>query len=470
MRVMATKKRAAFSARSRIVGWMLLLVVLALGGAIVMTWQVVSLRAEDMAQERRDILTENFRSFAGSETAAADGTVPGVLTKFLQSIVPARSETIFTIVDGAAHRRLPGAVPLRLDLDDEFVTRLGGLTEAVNGTLHRPEVGTVQYAVVPLTVEGDPQRGQMVVVIFEDELAAPLFEAVRLFAFVSIGALALAALAGWLIAGRVLDPIRQVRSTAERISETDFTRRIDVSGKDDVADLAATFNRMLDRLEAAFDSQRRFVDDAGHELRTPITVIRGHLELMGDDPAEREHTMDLVTNELARMQRIVEELLLLARAEQSDFIQPEPVNLTDLTVDVFDHARVLGERKWSIAEVAEATVRADGQRLTQALMQLIANAVRYTEDGDAIAIGSRVREGRVWLWVSDTGRGIEPGDLSTIFERFQRGGRRRGEGAGLGLPIVRSIARAHGGDVEVNSELGKGSQFLLNIPSQTIES
>src|SRR5690625_3642927 len=105
--------------------------------------------------------------------------------------------------------------------------------------------------------------------------------------------------------------------------------------------------------------------------------------------------MDLVPTDWARMQRIVEELLWLARADQSDFIQPEPVNLSDLTVDVFDHARVVGERKWSIAEVAEATVRADGQRLTQALMQLIANAVRYTEDGDAIAIGSRVREGRV---------------------------------------------------------------------------
>src|SRR5690625_854164 len=287
---MANHKRARFSARSRIVGWMLLLVVLALGGAIVMTWQVVSLRADDMAEERRDVLTENFRSFASSETAAADGTVPGVLTKFLQSIVPARSETMFTIVDGASHRRLPGTVPVRLDLDEEFVTRVGGLSGAVNGTLHRPEVGTIQYAVVPLTVEGDPQRGQLVVVIFEDELAAPLFEAVRLFALVSIGALVLAALAGWLIAGRVLDPIRQVRSTAERISETDLPRRIDVSGRDDVADLAATFNRMLDRLEAAFESQRRCVADAGHGLRTPTTVIRGRRGLMGDDPAEGGRT------------------------------------------------------------------------------------------------------------------------------------------------------------------------------------
>lgn len=466
---MAKRKHAGYTARGRIVGWMLLLVILALGGAIVMTWQVVTVRADDMAHERRDLLSENFRGFAASQTAATDGTVPGILTKFLQSIVPARSETMFSIVDGVSHRRLPGDVALRLDLDEEFVTRVSQLDHAVNGTMHGTTVGTVQYAVVPLAVEGDPQLGHLVVVIFEDELAAPLFEAVRLFAFVSIGALALAAVVGWLVAGRVLRPIRQVRATAERISETDLTRRIDVRGSGDVADLAATFNRMLDRLEDAFASQRRFVDDAGHELRTPITVIRGHLELMGDDPQERQHTLELVTNELARMQRIVEELLLLARADQPDFVQAEPVNLTDLTVDAFDHARVLGARKWSIAEVAEATVWADGQRLTQALMQLASNAVRYTEDGAAIAIGSRVTGGRVLLWVSDTGRGIDPADLSTIFERFQRGQRRRGEGAGLGLPIVRSIARAHGGDVEVDSKPGKGARFTLNIPAQLVE-
>jgi len=466
---MAHRKRSGFTARSRIVGWMLLLVIVALAGAIVMTWQVVSVQADDMAHERRDVLVENFRGFAASETTAADGTVSGILTKFLQSIVPARSETMFTIVDGASHRRLPGGVGLRLDLDENFVARVGQLDHAVNGTLHRTEVGTVQYAVVPLTVEGDEQRGQLVVVIFEDELAAPLFEAVRLFAFVSIGALALAAIVGWLVAGRVLGPIRQVRATAERISETDLTRRIEVYGNDDVANLAATFNNMLDRLEQAFESQRRFVDDAGHELRTPITVIRGHLELMGDDPAERTHTLDLVTNELERMQRIVEELVLLARAEQSDFIQIERVNLTDLTLDVLDNARVLGEREWSIAEVAEATVWADGQRLTQALMQLVSNAVRYTEDGASIAIGTRISDGWGLLWVSDTGRGIDPADMSTIFERFQRGARRRGEGAGLGLPIVRSIARAHGGDVDVKSTPGEGAQFTIQIPVRTVE-
>lgn len=466
---MAQRKRARFTARGRIVGWMLLLVVLALGSAIAMTWQVVTVRADDMAHERRDVLSENFRSFARSEAAAVDGTVPGILTKFLQSIVPARSETMFTIVDGVSHRRLPGAVPLRLDSDTDFVARVSQLDEAAVGTLHGTAAGTVQYAVIPLTVEGESQRGYLVVVIFEDELAAPLFEAVRLFAFVSIGALALAAIVGWLVAGRVLQPIRQVRATAERISETDLTRRIDVLGSDDVADLSTTFNRMLDRLESAFASQRRFIDDAGHELRTPITVIRGHLELMGADPQERAHTMALVTNELARMQRIVEELLLLARAEQTDFIQFEPVNLTDLTVDVFDNARVLGNRKWSIAHVAEATVQADWQRLTQAMMQLVSNAVRYTKDGAAIEIGSRVTGEWVFLWVSDNGRGIEPADVGTIFERFQRGGRRRGEGAGLGLPIVRSIARAHGGEVEVKSTPGEGTQFTIHIPARVVE-
>ena len=130
--------------------------------------------------------------------------------------------------------------------------------------------------------------------------------AVEVLTVVGFGALAVAGLASWLVAGKVLAPIRLVRQTAERIGECDLARRISVGGNDDVAHLASTFNRMLDRLEAAFGAQRRFLDDAGHELRTPITVIRGHLELMVDDPVDRRETLALVTDELDRMGRIVE--------------------------------------------------------------------------------------------------------------------------------------------------------------------
>lgn len=145
-----------------------------------------------------------------------------------------------------------------------------------------------------------------------------------------------------MVAGRILAPVRMVRQTAEQIGESDLTRRLKVSGHDDVAALAHTFNHMLDRLENAFTTQRRFLDDVAHELRTPITVIRGHLELMDDREDEREATRALAVDELDRMSRIVGELLLLAKAERPDFLTLGETDLTDLVVDVGAKARGWG--------------------------------------------------------------------------------------------------------------------------------
>ena len=236
-------------------------------------------------------------------------------------------------------------------------------------------------------------------------------------------------------------------------------------GNDDVAQLARTFNTMLDRLEVAFLAQREFVDNAGHELRTPITVIRGHLELMGDDPRDREETRALVLDELARMNRMVDDLLVLAKSERPDFLKLEEVNLTELTVEVVAKARGLAERAWRVDETADATIVADGQRLTQALMQLVSNAVRHTADGQRIAVGSKVSNGNAVLWVEDSGSGVAAGDAERIFERFARGNDEgRTEGAGLGLAIVRSIARAHGGEVRLVGQDGPGARFELELP------
>src|SRR5690606_33794363 len=165
--------------------------------------------------------------------------------------------------------------------------------------------------------------------------------------------------AAWWVSGRILAPVRLVRQAAAEISEEDLTRRIDVPGNDDVAALAEQFNGMLDRLQDAFDVQRRFIDDAGHELRTPITIVRGHLELMGDDPEERREVVRLVTDELDRMARIVEDLLLLAKAERPDFLHYERVSVEELTIDIDAKVRALGEREWRLEEIGEGPIRAD---------------------------------------------------------------------------------------------------------------
>ncbi|QUI35798.1 HAMP domain-containing protein [Streptomyces alfalfae] len=277
---------------------------------------------------------------------------------------------------------------------------------------------------------------------------------------------------GWVVAGRILKPVRLVRATAAQLTEQDLTQRIPVQGHDDVAALAETFNGMLDRLERAFAAQREFVDDAGHELRTPITIVRGHLELMDtatDNAAEREDTVRIVTEELDRMSRMVEDLLLLAKAERPDFVTPGPVQLAELTADVFVKARALGERDWHLAEVADTEARLDAQRITQAMVQLAQNAVQHTVPGQRVGIGSRLRDGDIELYVADSGPGVQPQDAAVIFERFRRGTARRGSrstGAGLGLAIVKAIAEGHGGRVELRPTDGGGATFVLVRPQQ----
>jgi signal transduction histidine kinase len=457
-----TLGRIVISARARILGWMLVLVALAVGASVVVARSVLIARLDERLDRELAQEVSKFRSFAAD--FGGPGDVDTLLSRYLEQKVPDHNETFFSIVDGQAARRVAADTPARVDTDAALVRRLARATRPGYGWADTP-VGRARYAVVPVSVADDPRAGRLVALEFRDLERAEIDDSILVLIFVGLGALIIAGAAGYFIAGRVLAPVRMVRSTAEQIGESDLTRRIEVRGNDDVAQLARTFNRMLDRLEGAFTTQRRFLDDAGHELRTPITVIRGQLEVMSDDPADREQTMTLVIGELDRMKRIVDDLLLLAKAQQPNFIALAPVELADLTVELLAKARVLGDRRWQLDALAEETVLADGERLTQALMQLTQNAVAHTEPGDTIQIGSAVRSDRVALWVRDTGRGIDERVRARIFDRFARAnGSGPREGAGLGLAIVASIAEAHGGKVRLDSIPGRGATFTLDLP------
>jgi len=223
---------------------------------------------------------------------------------------------------------------------------------------------------------------------------------------------------------------------------------------------------MLDRVENGVAAQRRFVDDAGHELRTPITIIRGHLDVLDPtDPVDVTSTVSLVDNELERMNRMVSDLLLLAQSEQPAFLHPEPVDVAALTTDTFDKVAALGDRDFVVEAVADVRAVVDPQRITQALIALADNACRYTAPGDRIAIGSRVERGWLRFWITDSGPGVSDKDRPRLFERFARGTAvRRSDGAGLGLAIVRAIAVAHGGDVLLDSTPGHGATFSVVLP------
>ena len=218
------------------------------------------------------------------------------------------------------------------------------------------------------------------------------------------------------------------------------------------------------------------LDDVGHELRTPITVMRGHLELLDSgNRQEVAQTRALVLDELDRMNRLVDDLVTLTGAERPEFLRPLEVDIGFLVDEILEKVRTLGERSWRVEARGSAYVVGDPQRLTQAVFALVHNAVKYTADGDVVALGygADVRTRTVRLWVRDTGPGVRPEDAARIFRRRARGtlsprtGPRthapRG-GSGLGLAIVSSIAQAHGGRVELDSEPGVGATFTLVIP------
>lgn len=338
-------------------------------------------------------------------------------------------------------------------------------------TLDQPTSGAVQTGAGEARFVAQPMSSAhedalFVVATFPASERAEISRAVWVAASVQLGTLVGAGVLGLLLAGRVLRPLRSLAATARTISDTDLSRRITVLGHDEASQIAQTFNDMLERLEQTFAQQRRFLDDVGHELRTPLQIISGHVELLDldEDSAARAETVALVLDEVGRMNRMVNDLLLLARAEQPDFVQPQPIDVAALTRDVLRKASALGDRRWDLDRIGRGTMLADGQRLTQAWMQLAENATRYTAPGAPIMIGSAVEDGVVRLWVEDSGPGVRPEDAERIFERFARDtGRARG-GSGLGLSIVRAIALAHDGSVVVRAGSASGARFEITVP------
>jgi two-component system OmpR family sensor kinase len=320
---------------------------------------------------------------------------------------------------------------------------------------------------VPVRLRAEGQPGAFVVAglpVGEREEIRRL----QSYAFaVTSGVLLIGSLAAWFVAGRVLGPIRLLTQTALAISESDLTRRIQARGKDELADMGRAFNAMLDRLEAAFRSQRGFVRDASHELRDPLTVSRGHLELIGGTPDEQRETIALVIDEIDRMARTVDELQLLAEAEHPDFLRPGSTDLGHFTHELAAKAGALAPREWNVETAAEGTLDGDRHRLTEAVLNLAHNAVQQTRPGDAIAIGTSRSSDEVRIWLRDSGPGVPLADHARIFRRFERGssGSTAYRGSGLGLSIVKAIAEAHGGRVELDSRPGDGATFTIVVPA-----
>jgi two-component system OmpR family sensor kinase len=385
---------------------------------------------------------------------------------YFQREVADEGESLLGFIEDQLYRSERAAGVVEAGRLDDAIAHWLSLGEREQGELDTA-VGHARYVALPLT--GWPEEGLFVVANFPALERTEIDDAVRTQAVTQFGAILVALLIGLVLADRVLRPLRSLTDTAQTISETDLTRRIPVRGRDEASRIAATFNDMLGRIQRAFTAQRQFLDDASHELRAPLTVIRGHVEMLEfePDPGERRAMIGLISEEIERMSRIVEDLLLLAKAERPDFFTMGRVDVAELTADVYRKAMVLCRRRWELAATADAVIRADAQRLTQAMMQLAQNACAHTEEGAPIRIGSHVADGDVHLWVHDNGTGVARGHERRIFERFVKGPDQR-EGSGLGLAIVAAIARAHGGDARLAPAPGHGARFEIVIPGDSV--
>jgi two-component system OmpR family sensor kinase len=325
-------------------------------------------------------------------------------------------------------------------------------------------------------------RGGVVVTVGVGEPLASVARAQRgvARAFILAGLLALAGalLASYLIGSRLSRPLRRMASVAARVDAGDLHPRLHDTGgqSDEVTVLADAFNHMLDRLMDAFAGQRAFVADASHELRTPLTVIRGQLEVLASqvDPSGEEvrRVERLLQAEIARISRLVNDLLLLAKTEQIEFLRVESIDLPVYVGELWDGMSLLASRRFELGPVPRGTLRADPDRLAQALRNLLRNAIDHTAPEQGL-VRMRVQAlagARICFLVEDDGPGIPPEQRERVFHRFHRtdaGRDRASGGTGLGLAIVSAIADAHGGSVTAGSSPEGGACFELELPGFT---
>jgi signal transduction histidine kinase len=286
--------------------------------------------------------------------------------------------------------------------------------------------------------------------------------------------LVVALVASWAISGRALRPIARMTQTAQSIALShDLSARIESPPHlDELGQLARTFNEMLESIETAYHAQQRFVSDASHELRAPLTAIQGNLELLRRQSTmsevEREEALTEVERESTRLTRLVADLLVLARADAGVTLKRCPVDLDAIVLEAFREARHLSQGQILTIDVFEpAKVEGNEDRLKQLIIILLDNALKYTPVNGQVTVGLRRREADVEIVVHDTGAGISLEDLPLVFERFYRADPARSRdpgGTGLGLPIAKWIVKQHDGEIKLESQPGQGTTAIVHLP------
>jgi signal transduction histidine kinase len=450
--------------RGRLTLWYLLtLALLLLLYAVVLYWQT-----------RRSLLAQVDAALRQAATQAAT-TVVRQEGRLVLSPGGSRTQAAGPAADDfAVYLLSPAGEPWSwLGRGDEFVAvapRPGWLTLAQGGDRWRVYTEPVAHpggdsGWLQVAQELEPIESSLASLRAQALLALPL-------------ALLLAGLGGYFLAGRALRPIDEISRTVQVINAGDMERRVDYQGPaDEVGQLALTINHMLNRLQAAFERERRFTADAAHELRTPLTALKGRLEVTLSQPrpaAEYRQTLVEMGGQIERLIRLSYDLLLMARLEsQAPAFRPERIELAELLAAVTEQVAPLAQAR-QITLLCQAppglAVAGNLELLIRLLLNLLDNGLKHAPLGGRVVIAAAAQANGVRLTVEDNGPGIPVERQRRLFERFYRleDDRSRpadGGGAGLGLAIAQEIARAHGGDIQVESQPGQGALFIVRLPA-----
>ncbi|WP_404289844.1 ATP-binding protein [Glutamicibacter arilaitensis] len=478
----AERQGSTVSARLRIVGWIVLTTALALLAVTVTMRSIMSGQVADAANVGITQEIEEFRTFAAEgldpQTARPFASMDELLERYLARQQPMAGEAIVGQANGqvfSAHGVLDQTGAM-LVADTQLLTQI--LDDSRTSAVYETGYGTVRWAktvaeeAAASEQPGSTQRAQLVVAQFtagaQEEANR---QAVLLFG-VAAGGLALTAGIAWLVAGQIMRPIRTVRETTASITAQDLSARIPVAGRDDLAQLAQTINAMLDRVEASHLAQRHFIAEAREHLNEPQRRLAATLhELVREDlPAAQRANIACGAQELiAQMGQTLADLDVLAHSGNPDFARPRLVAVGEVTADIAAEAAQSDtylQRHFRIEQSARADAWLDPERITDALRQLIQNAVAHTDHGDTIRLGSSVDEQSISFWVANDGPGMASEKARALLETYRSAGTggEREHGMGLGLAVVKAVAQAHRGTAWVESGQGAGARFGLSIP------
>jgi heavy metal sensor kinase len=391
----------------------------------------------------------------------------------LRSIVDVGAEDLYTQVVTPGGDVLSASENLSRPLPTSSMSLQAAMAgRDAHDTLALPDQRVALYSVPFLQDSKAPAVLQVVAPL--QPMEGSLAELRLVLGLIVVGASALAGLIGAFLATQAMRPVDRMTRSAHAIgSGADFSRRLPQPARqDELGRLATTFNEMLARLEQALLTQRRFLADAAHELRTPLAGIRTNVETLlrqpGSELNDCRDTVAAVLRETDRMARLVADLLVLARADAAQPLVCRPLALDPILLEVYQQEQALANGvQLTLGEFEQAEIQGDPDRIKQMLLNLTDNALRYTQAGGAVTLDLYHRNGSVILRVSDTGPGIPPEHQTRVFDRFYRIDQPRSRsagGTGLGLAICKWIAEAHGGRIELESHVGSGSVFSVILP------